>query len=65
MKNMGSIDRIIRVVLGLGLIIAAVYLQIAKGQLWWLSIPGAVFVVTAAVSTCPLYMPFGISTKKK
>lgn len=65
MKNVGSIDRIIRFVLGFGLIISGAYLQLTNGQFWWLAIPGAVFVTTAAVSTCPLYLPFGLSTLRR
>lgn len=65
MKNVGSIDRIIRFVVGFGLIAAGVYLQLTTGQFWWLGIPGAVFMATAAVSTCPLYLPFGLSTLRK
>lgn len=62
MKNMGTIDRIIRTILGIGLIVAAAILQIQIGRFWWLGIPGAVFLLTSAVSTCPLYLPFRIST---
>jgi hypothetical protein len=64
MKNMGSVDRIIRTILGLALLMASVVLQLNMGKFWWLGIPGAVFLFTAAVSTCPLYMPFKISTRK-
>ncbi|MDA3808890.1 MAG: DUF2892 domain-containing protein [Spirochaetaceae bacterium] len=65
MKNMGTIDRIIRTVLGLALVIAGVALQLTSGQFWWLAIPGVVFLFTASISICPIYMPFGISTLKK
>lgn len=65
MKNMGTIDRTIRTILGIGLIVAAVILQLQVGRLWWLGIIGVVFLLTSAVSICPLYMPFGISTIRK
>jgi hypothetical protein len=65
MKNIGSVDRIIRLVLGLGLIIAGVFLQMYAGRLWWLAIPGAVFLLTSIIAFCPLYLPLGISTKGK
>jgi hypothetical protein len=65
MKNMGTIDRTIRTILGIGLIVVAVILQIQIGRFWWLGIPGVVFLLTSAVSTCPLYLPFGISTRRK
>lgn len=65
MKNMGNIDRIIRTILGIALVAAAVVLQIQIGRFWWLGIPGVVFLLTSAISTCPLYLPFGISTIRK
>lgn len=65
MKNLGSIDRTIRTILGVLLVIAAVVLQVTTGALWWLGLVGAVLLGTAAISTCPLYMPFGIKTNKK
>jgi hypothetical protein len=65
MQNMGTIDRIIRGILGLGLIIAGVVLQLTAGQFWWLALIGAVPLLTATVAVCPLYLPFGLSTKGK
>ena len=61
-KNMGSIDRIVRTVLAVAFIIAAVALG---GWFWILAALGVIFLVTASTSSCPLYMPFGISTRKK
>ena len=64
-KNMGSADRIIRVVLA-----AVVAVLVSTGRLsgtaaWVLGIIGAIFVITSIVGTCPLYLLFGISTKRK
>jgi predicted phage tail protein len=61
-KNMGSVDRVVRAVLGAAFIVAAVVLG---GWFWILGALGVVFLVTAAASSCPLYMPFAISTRKK
>ncbi|MDA3951575.1 MAG: DUF2892 domain-containing protein [Spirochaeta sp.] len=61
-KNMGGIDRAVRTVLAVVFIIATIALG---GWFWILGALGAVFLVTAATSFCPLYMPFGISTRKK
>lgn len=61
-KNMGSMDRVIRVVLaavfGLLVLTGAVngVLAIVLGVL------AVVFLGTAAIGFCPLYAPFGIST---
>ncbi len=64
MKNMGSADRIIRAVLGLILIVTGIMLQIQTGQLWWLALPGVIFVLTSVLSFCPLYIPLKIDTGK-
>lgn len=61
-KNMGSIDRVVRTILAVAFIIAAIILG---GWFWILGALGVVFLVTATTSSCPLYMPFGISTRKK
>ncbi len=60
-KNMGSVDRIIRTILGVGLVVAAI---IVGGWVWVLGGLGVVFIGTSLVSTCPLYMPFRISTRR-
>ena len=54
--NMGSIDRILRMVVGVGVIGAGVYYQNIWGAV------GLVPLLTAAIGTCPAYMPFGLST---
>ena len=64
MKNMGSADRIIRVVVAL--IIGILYMtNVISGTLGIvLLIFAGVFLLTSLVSTCPLYLPFGINTIK-
>ncbi len=63
-KNMGSVDRIIRILIAA--VIAVLYFtNIIGGTLGIiLLIVGGVFLLTSFVSSCPLYMPFGISTCK-
>ena len=64
-RNMGIIDRIVRTALAVtvGILIA---LGVLHGTLAIvLGIIGGVFLLTAIVGTCPIYLPFGISTKKK
>ncbi|HMU83458.1 MAG TPA: DUF2892 domain-containing protein [Leptospiraceae bacterium] len=64
-KNMGTIDRALRVVAAL-----------AVGVLWYLGVISGtvaivlgvlavVFVLTSLISFCPLYLPFGLSTRGK
>ena len=56
MKNVGSVDRVIRLVLGLVIIGVGYYYQS-----WWGAI-GIVPIFTALVGWCPAYLPFGINT---
>jgi hypothetical protein len=64
-KNMGTTDRVIR--LAVVVLIAILYFtNVISGTLAIiLGIVALVFLLTSLVGTCPLYMPFGISTKKK
>ncbi len=64
-KNMGTLDRGIRVVVAL--VIAALYFtgQITGVAAIILGVLAVIFVLTSLVSTCPLYLPFGISTRGK
>jgi hypothetical protein len=62
--NMGSIDRIIRVILAI--VFAVLYFTgTVTGALGIiLLILGIVFLLTSLVSFCPLYLPFKINTRK-
>ena len=64
-KNMGTIDRIIRV--SIAVIIAILYFTNVITGTWAivLGIVAVVFLVTSLIGFCPLYLPFGISTRKK
>jgi len=63
--NMGSTDRIVRIILAV--VIAVLYFtNVITGTLGTiLLILAIVFLLTSLVSFCPLYLPFGISTMKK
>lgn len=65
MKNMGSLDRKIRRVVGIVLIVLAIILQVKLDRFWWIGIIGLIMIVTSTISFCPLYLPFKISTIKK
>ena len=58
-KNVGNADRILRVIIGIGIIGAGVYYQS-----WWGAI-GAIPIVTAAMNFCPAYAILGLSSAKK
>ena len=62
---MGSIDRIIRLIIAVALG-ALFYMGIIEGTLGIvLLVIAAVFLLTSFVSFCPLYLPFGLNTKGK
>jgi hypothetical protein len=64
-KNMGSIDRTVRVVLAV--VVAILYFtdMITGTAAIILGIVAIVFLLTSLVGSCPAYLPFGLSTKKK
>lgn len=57
--NVGKTDRIIRFIVGAGIIAIGVYLKS-----WWGAI-GVIPIITAAIGWCPAYLPFGISSCKR
>ena len=63
--NIGNLDKGLRI--GLAILIVVLYLtQMISGTLAViLLVFAAMFVVTSFISFCPLYFPFGISTRKK
>ena len=62
--NMGSIDRFIRVILAL--VVGVLYFTnlISGTAAIILGALAIVFLLTSAMSFCPLYLPFKLSTKK-
>ena len=63
--NMGTLDRILRVVVAV--VIAVLYFtgQLSGVAAVVLGVLAVVFVLTSAVGTCPLYRPFGLSTRRR
>ncbi len=63
-QNMGNLDKAVRILVAI--IIAVLYFtHIISGTIAIvLLVLAAVFILTSLVGTCPLYLPFGISTKK-
>ena len=60
--NVGSLDRILRVIVGLALIAFALGAVALGTGLNWLGWIGLVPLLTGAVGTCPLYSVFGLSS---
>ncbi len=64
-KNMGTIDKSVRIVLAL-VAVVLFFTNVITGVLGIvLLVLAGVFVLTSLISFCPLYWPFGISTCKK
>jgi hypothetical protein len=64
-QNMGEADRWIRITIA-AIIIGLFAGNIISGTVGYLLLALAgIFVLTSFVSFCPLYVPFGISTRKK
>lgn len=62
---MGTIDRIARVLVAVAIGIAY-FTHIISGTLAIvLLVFASIFIITSLISFCPLYLPFGISTRKK
>ena len=64
-KNIGTIDKVIRILVAV--VFAVLYFtQVVTGTLGIvLLVLAVVFVLTSAISFCPLYWPVGINTGKK
>lgn len=58
-SNVGTADRIARIVFALALLSLYFFLE---GNARWFSAIGLVPLLTASMSYCPLYTVFGIST---
>jgi hypothetical protein len=64
-KNMGSIDQVIRILIAI-VIGILYYTETISGTLALvLAALAGIFVLTSLISFCPLYLPFGLSTRKK
>jgi hypothetical protein len=60
-KNVGGIDRVLRVIVGLGLLSLVFILE---GSSRWWGLIGLGLLASAALGWCPAYLPFGIKTCK-
>ncbi len=58
-KNVGTIDRVLRVVLGVAVLSL---LFLLNGPAHWVGLAGIVLIVTGTFSFCPLYRLTGLST---
>jgi hypothetical protein len=64
-KNMGNIDRIIRLIIA-GIIAILFFSNLISGVLGIvLLVLAIIFLLTSLISFCPLYMPFRIKTSQE
>jgi hypothetical protein len=54
--NVGGIDRTVRYLAGLAILVAGYYFKS------WLGLIGLLPILTATIRFCPAYLPFGLST---
>lgn len=57
--NVGSTDRVLRIVIGIGLLSL---LYFVEGAAKWWGLVGLVPLLTGVFGTCPMYSIFGLST---
>lgn len=61
-QNVGSIDRGVRIVLGVGLVVVALSGAVVGPLLAVTLVVAAIALVTGVIGFCPLYFVLGIST---
>lgn len=59
-KNIGSIDRLLRIVVGI--VLLALFFLYPDASWRYFTLIGVVPLLTGLLSSCPLYSIFGIST---
>jgi len=62
---MGALDRIIRTILAVVVVVLYFTKQISGTAAIILGIIAVIFLLTSLIGFCPLYVPFKISTQKK
>jgi hypothetical protein len=59
--NVGGIDRVIRILVGVGVLSLFFVLE---GPNHWFALLGIVPLATGLIAWCPAYLPFGYRTRK-
>lgn len=63
-KNMGAVDRLIRILIAIGVAILYFTGRIGGTLAIILGVVAVVFLLTSFVGRCPGYVPLGFSTRK-
>jgi hypothetical protein len=64
-KNMGTIDKVIRILIAVVIVILYLVNAISGTLAIVLLALAVIFILTSLLSFCPLYLPFGINSGKK
>jgi hypothetical protein len=64
-KNMGTVDRVVRILLAIAVIVLYLTGNITGIAATILGIFAIAFIITSLIGFCPLYVPFKISTISK
>jgi hypothetical protein len=64
-KNVGTIDKVIRILISLAVVVLYFTHVISDSLAIILLIVAAVLVATSLVSICPIWLALGLSTRKK
>lgn len=62
-QNVGNTDRLIRILIAVALVVASWFAGMGSIGGIVLLVLAVVLVLTASISFCPLYLPFGLSTR--
>ena len=62
-KNMGNLDRALRLIFVVAIAIAYLMGMLSGTIAIILGVVAAAFLLTSLVGTCPAYLPFGLSTR--
>lgn len=64
-KNVGKIDRVIRIILGIILLYLFIVNMVAAPWSYLVALIGLILIVTGIIGTCPLYSILGMNTLGK
>ena len=64
-KNVGMIDRVIRIIFGIVLLYLFAVNMVAAPWSYLVALIGLILLVTGVVGTCPLYSMIGMNTMSK
>ena len=64
-KNMGSVDRMVRTLIAIGIGVLYVTGRISGTLAVVLGVIAVVFLLTSFLAWCPAYAPIGLSTRKQ